>query len=502
MSRLAQLEQLEPGMKILVSGNRVLIVDEDLARKFQPGDRLTVVEKSQELLLIPARESELVNTSVTRAFSAFRQMSSVSDGQIRQFFVNFAEALGDEQIWGEIARVNADDVASAKAKGRSTTRLVASDTMRRGMIEGLLVWADANSMRGRVIETVDHGSWRAELVGAELGVVAFVFEGRPNVVADATGVLRGGNTVVFRIGRDALETAKAIVAHATRPALSAAGLPKDAVMVIDSTAHAAGWALFGDQRLALAVARGSGPAVDTLGSIAKSAGVPVSLHGTGGAWLALGSSARAQDVTQTVADSLDRKVCNTLNTCCIQQRDADRLVPAFLQGLERAAQKRNTQYKLHVSEGSEAFVPPHLFEQRVSIERAHGSVDEPQAELIAPHLLGQEWEWENSPEVTLKIVADLDETVTLFNEQSPQFVACLLSDDPAEQARFWTAVNAPFVGDGFTRWVDGQFALKRPELGLSNWENGRLFGRGGVLSGDSVYTVRTRVTGTKTGRPH
>jgi glutamate-5-semialdehyde dehydrogenase len=52
--------------------------------------------------------------------------------------------------------------------------------------------------------------------------------------------------------------------------------------------------------------------------------------------------------------------------------------------------------------------------------------------------------------------------------------------------------NAPFVGDGFTRWVDGQFALNRPELGLSNWEFGRLFGRGGVLSGESAFTVRLR----------
>src|SRR6478609_2546709 len=263
MSRLADLEQLEPGMKILVSGNRVLVVDEDLARTFQPGDRLTVVERSHEVLLIAARESQLVDTSVARALSAFRQMGCVSDDQLRQFFVNFAEALGDERIWSEIARVNAEDVASAKARGRSTTRLVASEPMRRGMVDGLLVWADASSMRGRVIETVDHGSWRAELVGAELGVVAFVFEGRPNVVADATGVLRGGNTVVFRIGRDALQTAKAILEHATRPALRAAGLPEDAVTVVDSAAHAAGWALFSDSRLALAVARGSGPAVST-----------------------------------------------------------------------------------------------------------------------------------------------------------------------------------------------------------------------------------------------
>jgi glutamate-5-semialdehyde dehydrogenase len=44
-----------------------------------------------------------------------------------------------------------------------------------------------------------------------------------------------------------------------------------------------------------------------------------------------------------------------------------------------------------------------------------------------------------------------------------------------------------------TRWVDGQYAFNRPELGLSNWEHGRLLARGGVLSGDSVFTVRTRM---------
>jgi len=72
-------------------------------------------------------------------------------------------------------------------------------------------------------------------------------------------------------------------------------------------------------------------------------------------------------------------------------------------------------------------------------------------------------------------------------------VVSLIDDDPTSQQRFYETVDAPFVGNGFTRWVDGQFALNRPELGLSNWEGGRLFGRGGVLSRDSVFTIRTRM---------
>jgi glutamate-5-semialdehyde dehydrogenase len=81
----------------------------------------------------------------------------------------------------------------------------------------------------------------------------------------------------------------------------------------------------------------------------------------------------------------------------------------------------------------------------------------------------------------------------VFNTRSPRLVASLISHDDREHDRFWATIDAPFVGNGFTRWVDGQFALGRPELGLSNWQNGRLFGRGAVLSGDSVFTIRTRV---------
>lgn len=501
MSRTQALTSLSPGMQLIVGGDRVLTVDEELARNFASGDALAVVEKTGAVLHIPAAELEVAEKGVSRAHAAFQAMGAVRDEQIQDFFERFAAHLEDDAVWQKIARANAEDVARAKERGRSTTRLEASDAMRRGMIDGLKGWVHATSIRGKLIEKVDHGTWKAELIGAELGVVAFVFEGRPNVVADATGVLRGGNTVVFRIGRDALGTARAILELATSPALEAAGLPEGAVTLIDSASHAAGWALFRDSRLSLAVARGSGAAVDTLGSIAQSAGVPVSLHGTGGAWLVVGEKADTEHLSQVVCDSLDRKVCNTLNTCCLPRAAADLLVPAFLEGMQRAAQRRNTDFKLHVVEGGQAWVPPELFEKDVSIDRAEGPAREKQAQTIAGDQLGREWEWENSPEVTLKIVESTDEAIGLFNEQSPQFVACLLSEVQAEHEDFYQRINAPFVGDGFTRWVDGQYALNRPELGLSNWENGRLFGRGGVLSGDSVFTVRTRVRGTSTGRP-
>jgi glutamate-5-semialdehyde dehydrogenase len=226
--------------------------------------------------------------------------------------------------------------------------------------------------------------------------------------------------------------------------------------------------------------------------VARQAAVPVSLHGTGGAWLVAGRAADPNRFMGTVAASLDRKVCNTLNVACVLEEHADTLVPRFLAAVQEAAHRRATNFKLHVAEGSERWVGPALFERKVRLRRAEGEVTEAQAELLPVEALGREWEWEDSPEVSLAVVGSVDDAIGLFNRLSPRLVASLISDDAGEQERFWRSVDAPFVGDGFTRWVDGQFALGRPELGLSNWQHGRLFARSAVLSGDSVFTVRTR----------
>jgi glutamate-5-semialdehyde dehydrogenase len=486
------LNTLEAGMRIIVGGDRVVSVPAAIAERFRPGDSLVYSDATDELLLIPVAQKRAAADAVTQALAAFEQMRAVSDRMLGEFYSSFARRLGSDAVWSVVLEANQVDVEDARRRERSTTRLVASDRLRQGMIEGLLGWGAMPSARGRVLETIEHSGWAVDLVSAELGVVAFVFEGRPNVLADATGVLKGGNTVVFRIGRDALRTATSIMKNALEPALLEAGLPAGAVRLIESTEHAAGWALFGDRRVSLAVARGSGRAVAALGSLARQAGVPVSLHGTGGAWVVATRETAVPDLERAVTLSLDRKVCNTLNVCCIPRAQAEWLVPAFLRGLAKAGERRQQAFKLHVVEGDDSLWTRELFSRRVPVARAEGIRDEPQAESLPEKELGREWEWEETPEVTLKLVDDMEHAVRLFNAYSPQFVASLISSDPAEHRRFFEAVNAPFVGDGHTRWVDGQLALRRPELGLSNWEYGRLLARGGVLSGDGIYTVRTR----------
>jgi glutamate-5-semialdehyde dehydrogenase len=493
--QIGPLTELTAGQPLVFGGDRIVAVPADLAAAFRPGDRLVVVQSTGALLHIPAAEQAVVDAAVGAAVEGFNILSACSDEAITEFFDRFAGLLESDGAFAPVSAANSADVERARERGRSTTRLTLDAAMRAGMVAGLRGWRDSPNRRDALVETVEHAGWSVEARRAPLGVVGFVFEGRPNVFADACGVVRTGNAVVFRIGSDALGTARAIVEHALRPALLAAGLPAGIVQLVDSPAHAAGHALFGDRRLALAVARGSGEAVAQLGAVASQSGIPVSLHGTGGGWIVAGQGATAAGLRAAVEHSLDRKVCNTLNVCVIPADRADELVPAFLAGLDAASDRRGVPSRLHVVAGSQRWVPQERFDSVVDIRRSAGITSEPAADSIPVEALATEWEWEDSPEVTL-MVLDGDDAVgtaiDLFDRYSPHFVASMVSALPEEHDRFYASVDAPFVGNGFTRWVDGQYALDKPELGLSNWQGGRLLGRGAILSGDSVHTVRHR----------
>ena len=492
-SGTAQLTDVR-GMRLLYGGNRVVTVPDAVADAFRPGDSLVVVQTTGDVLHIGGEVLDVVNDAVRRARAAFDALTALPDEAIDRFYDAFGAALSDDAVWEEITTANSKDVDRARALGRSTTRLVADARMRARMIEGLRLWRDLPSRREAVQETVAHESWRVEQVVSGVGVVGFVFEGRPNVFADATGVLRSGNTAVMRIGSDALDTARAISTHALEPALRAAGLPAGAIILIDRLDRAAGWALFANPGLSLAVARGSGQAVAQLGAVARQSGTPVSLHGTGGAWIVADATAGFAALDRAVYHSLDSKKCNTLNTLCVTASGARRLIPAALAALQRRGAELGHDYKLHVTPAAVPYVPEALFETEVAVLRATGEVRERVAEPIDVSGLGIEWEWEGTPEISLHVVDAVDDAVSLFNRYSPHFIASLLSADQSAHERFFRGVDAPFVGNGFTRWVDGQFALDRPELGLSSWQFGRLFARSGILTGDGVFTVRLRAT--------
>jgi glutamate-5-semialdehyde dehydrogenase len=449
---------IAPRTQILL-GDRVVELPE-----LQAGDRVVGLAELGELVVISQAAAEAASQAVQRATSALHALAAVSDDAINQFFEEFATRLEDSLTFAAIQRANAADVADARARGRAVGRLELSERMRRDMVSGLRGWAGTPSRVGEVIERRQGEGYLLERRRAPLGVVAFVFEGRPNVFADAAGVVKNRNAAVFRIGGDALGTAMAIEEHALKPALRAAGLPEGALGLVHSKEHAAAHALFCERTVRLAVARGSGRTVALLGALAKLHGIPASLHGTGGAWMWVEESAPPERVFNAIVRSLDRKVCNTLNVLVLQRAALDELGPH----VERAL--REVQARVAVVPGSEGVVTS--------------------SQVIEETELAREWEWDTVPELSFVVAADLEHATRLINRYSPKFVASILSERAGAFDDFYAAVEAPYVSNGFTRWVDGQWAWHRPELGLTNWETGRLLGRSGFLSGDDLTSVR------------
>lgn len=455
-----RLTEVAAGTPVVV-GDWVVPMPETVA-----GDRVVAVARTGDLLVVGEAARRAATAAVDDAHAAFAAMTTTEPGRVDAFFDGFAALLDDDSVWDVIAAANAADVERARTAGRFTNRLPVSDKMRAAMVDGLRGWAGRKSSVGRVVERREGPDYVLERRVAPLGVVAFVFEGRPNVFADGVGVLRNGNTAVMRIGGDALGTAEAIEQHALAPALAHAGLPAGAVRLVRSRDRAAGQALFTLPQVRLAVARGSGPTVALLGSIAEQHGIPASLHGTGGAWMYVDATATPAAVENAVSASLDRKVCNTLNTLVLDTAAIEVLGPVVAKTLE------SLDAVVHVAAGSSGVVA------------ATGTSD------IPIESLSREYEWEGRPELAFVTADGLPAAARLVNDHSPHFVASILTTNPGAFEQFYDAVDAPYVGAGFTRWVDGQWAWQRPELGLTNWERGRLLGRSGILSGDDIVTVR------------
>ncbi len=455
---------------VVVEGHLVPVPD-----GWSEGDWVVGVSPDR-LLVIPSQSMAFARESVRRAGAALPALVRAETAAIDEFYRTFAGLLGDDRAFEPVARANDADVADAAARGRATGRLRLDGRMRRAMVEALGLWAGQPDPRGSVLERVEHDGWTIEVSRAPLGVVGFVFEGRPNVFTDATGVLRGGNSCVFRIGSDALGTARAIMEHLVTPSLRRAGLPDESIVLLDDPTHGGALALMAQPGLSLAVARGSGPAVRDLGAVARQHGVPASLHGTGGAWMLICDDEDPAWVRAVVERSLDRKVCNTLNVACLIGPDATSMAREVAAGAIAAASARGTTPIVHLGPG----VDVGIF-SGCEVRQQGGDG------------LSTEWEWDERPEFSVVAATDLTAAIDLCNRWSPRFVVSVLTADSRRFTEAWDAIDAPFVGDGMTRWVDGQYALQRPELGLSNWEHGRLLGRGAILSGSDVFSMRYRV---------
>ncbi len=135
---------------------------------------------------------------------------------------------------------NAKDLEAAKGTVSDVMldRLALSRARIEGMVEGIRQVAALPDPVGRVLETVERpNGLHIEKVSVPMGVIAIVYESRPNVTSDAAALaLKSGNVCVLRGGRDAFRSAWAIT-EALRAGLKKVGLPETCVSMVEDTSH-------------------------------------------------------------------------------------------------------------------------------------------------------------------------------------------------------------------------------------------------------------------------
>lgn len=172
------------------------------------------------------------------AKAASRALAAAPEARKNEALARMAEAL--ETRRAEILAENALDLDDARwtLSPVMLDRLALDETRINTMAEGIRQVAALPDPVGRVLETVERpNGLRIEKVSVPMGVVAIVYESRPNVASDAAALaLKSGNACVLRGGREARRSSRAI-ANALRGGAAAAGLPEDCVTMLDDPGH-------------------------------------------------------------------------------------------------------------------------------------------------------------------------------------------------------------------------------------------------------------------------
>ena len=237
-----------------------------------------------------------------------------------------------------LVAANAEDVERARAEGTSNTivdRLTLTDSRLGSMSDGLRAVAAQPDPVGEVLQ-----GWKRpnglliEKVRVPLGVVAVIYEARPNVTADVAGLcLKSGNACILRGSSIALSSNKAIVEVLQRAAIDA-GVPEAAIQLIPDASRESAVELMQAKGLVdLLVPRGGKALIK---SIEEQATVPYIIDGDGNCHVFVDRSADPKMATGIVVNAKTQRpsVCNAAETLLVHAEIADKWLPTTLDALD------------------------------------------------------------------------------------------------------------------------------------------------------------------------
>ena len=366
---------------------------------------------------------------------------------------------------GAICAANAVDVERATADGTPAAlidRLRLTPARIDAMADGLRQIAARRDPIGEVADGwVRPNGLRIERVRVPLGVVAIIYESRPNVTSDAAGLcLKSGNAAFLRGSSSAIQSNLAIAA-AIREAISSAGLPADALTLVADTSRSAAVEFMQQNGYVDCLIPRGGPSL--IASILEHATVPVVIDGAGNCHAYIDASADLDAALDIVVNGKMQRpsVCNALESLVVHSAVADQFLPraaAALAGVELLGDERARQAVPSMGEATAADHATEFLDLKMSV----------------------------------KVVDTLDEAISHVNHNGSGHSETIITSDIAAADRFTREVDAAAVlVNASTRFVDGEEFGFGAEIGISTQ---KLHARG-PMGLDQLTTLKFVVRG-------
>lgn len=383
-----------------------------------------------------------IDTLGQQAKVAGRQIAKLSTAAKNDLLNQVAKALVAESTY--IITENAKDMANAKENGISEImqdRLLLTEDRIAGIAEGVRQVADLQDPIGQVVRGYTNlDGLKIVQKRVPMGVIAMIFESRPNVSIDAFSLaFKTNNAIILRGGRDAINSNKALVTVA-RKALETAGIPADAVQLVEDTSHEVAEELMAaTEYVDLLIPRGGARLIQTVKEKAK---VPVIETGVGNCHIYVDKYANLDMATQIVINAKTQRpsVCNAAESLVVHADIAE----DFLPQLEKAISK------------------VHAVEFRAD-ERALKVMDK--AVPALPEDFATEF---LDYTMSVKVVDSLDEAIGWINTYTTSHSEAIVTQDISRAEQFQDDVDAAAVYvNASTRFTDGFVFGLGAEIGIS-----------------------------------
>lgn len=373
---------------------------------------------------------------------AGRQIAKLSTAAKNDLLNQVAKALVAESAY--IITENAKDMANAKENGISEImqdRLLLTEDRIAGIAEGVRQVADLQDPIGQVVRGYTNlDGLKIVQKRVPMGVIAMIFESRPNVSIDAFSLaFKTNNAIILRGGRDAINSNKALVTVA-RKALENAGITADAVQLVEDTSHEVAEELMAATKYVdLLIPRGGARLIQTVKEKAK---VPVIETGVGNCHIYVDKYANLEMATQIVINAKTQRpsVCNAAESLVVHADIAE----DFLPNLEKAISK---------------------------VQAVEFRADEKALKLMEKSVPA-------SPEdfatefldyiMSVKVVDSLDEAIKWINTYTTSHSEAIVTQDISRAEQFQDDVDAAAVYvNASTRFTDGFVFGLGAEIGIS-----------------------------------